>query len=148
MTTPLVRPVQEADLPEWKGLYQQYADFYQVPMPPEVLETVWRWLHDPQHETEGLVAEHNGRLVGLAHFRRMPSPLRGGDIGFLDDLFVAPEARGLRLGEALMERLRNLAQERGWAKVRWITADDNYRARGLYDRVGQKTGWNTYEITL
>ncbi len=148
MTPPVVlRAVQESDYPEWKALYQQYADFYQVPMPPEVLEAVWGWLQDPQHETEGLVAEDAGHLVGLAHFRRMPSPLRGSDIGFLDDLFVTPDARGERLGEALIARLEEIARERGWPKIRWITADDNYRARGLYDRVGQKTSWNLYEIT-
>jgi hypothetical protein len=30
--------------------------------------------------------------------------------------------------------------------VRWITAEDNARARRLYDRVAQKTHWVTYEI--
>ena len=30
--------------------------------------------------------------------------------------------------------------------VRWITAEDNYRARGLYDKVAQRTSWLTYDM--
>jgi hypothetical protein len=32
--------------------------------------------------------------------------------------------------------------------IRWITADDNYRGRTVYDRVADKTKWLTYEIKL
>ena len=45
--------------------------------------------------------------------------------------------------------LRAVAEEagrRGWGKVRWITADDNYRGRTLYDRVAARTMWVTYEM--
>ena len=85
--------------------------------------------------------------MGLAHWRRMPSPLRGADIGFLDDLFVDPAARGGNIGEALIGHVAGVARARGWGVVRWITADDNYRARALYDRLAKKTSWNLYELT-
>ena len=74
--------------------------------------------------------------------------MRACDIGFLDDLFVDPDERGQRLGEALIEELVKIAKSKGWPKIRWITSDDNYRARTLYDRVAQKTMWNTYEIVV
>ena len=143
-----VRPVQSTDFTDWVRLYRGYADFYQVPMTQTVLDTVWAWLMDEDHEVEGLVAVHETRLCGLAHIRRMPSPLRGVEIGFLDDLFVEPASRGNKVGEALFEALQALARQRGWSKIRWITADDNYRARALYDRVSNKTMWNTYEMTI
>jgi ribosomal protein S18 acetylase RimI-like enzyme len=130
----------------WWELYQGYADFYGRPSDDAHKETVWTWVMDPGHELEGYVALVDGRAMGLAHVRRMPSPLRGHDIGFLDDLFVDPAARGQRLGEALLDFLAALAAARGWGVVRWITADDNYRARGLYDRRAVKTTWNLYEM--
>lgn len=130
----------------WKLLYQGYATFYGRKLSDAHAARVWGWLFDPAHELEGLVALVDGAPRGLAHFRRMPSPLRGADIGFLDDLFVAPEARGLALGEALIGAVAAVARERGWGVVRWITADDNYRARGLYDRLARKTSWNLYEL--
>ena len=61
-------------------------------------------------------------------------------------LAVRPAARGAGVGEALLARLAEIAAERRWRRVRWITDDDNYRARTLYDRVAVKTGWNMYEM--
>ncbi len=142
-----IRPVDEALKPDWRRLYDGYASFYKRTMTDKIAETVWRWIHDPAHELEGIVAVRDGRAVGLAHFRRMPSPLRGADIGFLDDLFVDPAARGGRIGERLLLHLAELARARGWSVIRWLTADDNYRARSLYDRVARKAVWNVYELT-
>jgi GNAT superfamily N-acetyltransferase len=139
-------PVGEAHRAHWRVLFQGYADFYRRPSDDAHKDVVWGWLIDPAHELEGWVALRDGVPVGLAHVRRMPSPLRGCDVGFLDDLFVDPEARGGRVGEALLAFLADLARERGWPVIRWITADDNYRARTLYDRVARKTSWNLYEM--
>ena len=132
----------------WRALYEGYATFYKRTMTDEIAAAVWRWINDPGHEVEGAIALCDGIPVGLAHYRRMPSPLRGADVGFLDDLFVAPDARGGGVARALFAHLRAVAAERGWPVVRWLTADDNYRARALYDRVGAKTLWNTYEMTV
>jgi GNAT superfamily N-acetyltransferase len=137
----------EADRPEWRRLFQLYAEFYRMPMEEATAGRVWGWLQDPPHPVKGLVARgEDGRLLGLTHYRPMPSPLRGTDICFLDDLFVLPEARGGRVGEALIQAVVEEARRRGWPAVRWITAEDNARARSLYDRVAKKTHWVTYEI--
>ena len=37
--------------------------------------------------------------------------------------------------------------ERGWSIVRWTTADDNYRARAVYDELATRTTWITYDMT-
>ena len=146
MTDLAIRPAAPGDRAGWEKLFMAYAGFYRVPMTAETLETAWGWIHDPDHVVEALVAERNGALAGLAHYRAMPSPLRGAALGFLDDLYVDPAARGAGVGEALLARLAEIAAERRWRCVRWITADDNYRARTLYDRVAVKTGWNMYEM--
>ncbi|MFW5833813.1 MAG: GNAT family N-acetyltransferase [Pseudomonadota bacterium] len=147
MTVQIVA-VAEAHRAAWQRLYQGYADFYRRPSDDAHKAVVWGWLMDPAHELEGYVALLDGAPRGLAHVRRMPSPLRGQDIGFLDDLFVDPGARGHRLGEHLLDFVADLARKRGWGVVRWITADDNYRARTLYDRIATKTAWNLYEMQV
>jgi ribosomal protein S18 acetylase RimI-like enzyme len=88
----------------------------------------------------------DGRLIGLAHFRPFARPLSATTGGFLDDLFVAPEARGSGAAEALLAELKAIAGQRGWSVVRWITAEDNARARALYDRVATQTQWVTYDL--
>lgn len=141
-----IRRIAAADRDGWAPLYLGYGEFYGVPMDADTLATVWGWLMDDGHVLEGLLALQDGAPVGLAHYRAMPSPLRARAVGFLDDLFVAPAARGARIGEALFGRLSEIAAERGWPAMRWLTADDNYRARTLYDRIGRKTSWTLYEL--
>jgi len=143
-----IAPIAAHHKSKWRALYNGYAAFYRRPMNDAIAEQVWAWLFDKSHVVEGLVALSGGEAVGLAHYRSMPSPLRGADIGFLDDLFVAPEMRGGRLGEQLVERVRAIAGARGWVSVRWLTADDNYRARTLYDRVAAPTQWKVYELSV
>ena len=141
-----ILPLAAQHRADWERLYAGYAEFYRVTQTPEMRATVWGWIMDPAHEVNALVAEDAaGRAVGLAHYRPFARPLSASTGCFLDDLFVAPETRGQRVGEALIEALAALARERGWSVVRWITADDNYRARTAYDRVATRTMWITYD---
>lgn len=146
----IVKSTTNENFNDWCDLYRGYAKFYQVPMNENILETLFGWILDETHEVEGLLAflPDNEKPCGFAHIRRMPSLLRGIDIGFLDDLFVEPDTRGNNVGNALFDALQSLAKERGWPKIRWITADDNYRARNLYDKISNKTMWNTYEMEI
>lgn len=148
MTAPvsIVRPT-EADKPHWRRLFDGYATFYKREMNDAIAGKVWTWINDPKHAMECLIAKTpDGRVVGMAHVRAFPRPSMGATGGFLDDLFVDPEFRGQGVVDELMRALRELAAERGWAVIRWITADDNYRARSVYDRVGRKTHWVTYDM--
>ena len=143
-------PLAERHRPDWERLYAGYAEFYKVTQTPEMRAKVWGWIQDPAHEVEALVAEatDDGRAVGLAHFRPIARPLSASNGGFLDDLFVDPAFRGGRAADALIGRLAEIGRERGWSVIRWITADDNYRARGVYDRLAQRTMWITYDVKL
>lgn len=133
--------------PEWEELYAGYAKFYQREQTAEMRERVWGWLVDPTEELEGYLALNGeGRPVGLAHYREFTRPLAATRGCFLDDLFVEPAARGSGAAEALMQAIAEEAQSRDWSVVRWITMDDNYRARALYDRLSTRTAWLTYEF--
>lgn len=132
---------------EWEALYAGYANFYRTEQTPEMRARVWSWLHDETAELEALVAVNaDEKLIGLAHFREFSRPLSATKGGFLDDLFVTPEARGSGAARALLDALAAEARTRGWSVVRWITADDNYRARGLYDKLSTRTNWVTYDM--
>jgi GNAT superfamily N-acetyltransferase len=127
--------VSDSDKAEWRPLFDGYAQFYKTEMTDAVADVVWAWLLDPSHVLEGLlVRDANKRAAGFLHFRSCPRPLSGRDMGFADDMFIAPPARGTGAADALFERLRSIAMERDWPVVRWVTQHFNERGRGLYDR--------------
>ena len=142
-------PAEARHRAEWDALYAGYAAFYQVAQTPEMRDRVWSWIHDPAHETEAFVAEDgDGRAVGLAHYRPFARPLSATTGGFLDDLFVAPHMRGARVADALIAALAEEGRRRGWSMIRWQTAETNYRARAMYDRVAKLGPWRLYDIPL
>lgn len=148
MTDLIVRRATAGDRRGWDGLYAGYAAFYGVEQDDAMRDRVWSWIHNPGHDFLGYVAERDGALVGLAHVRVFARPLTASVGGFLDDLFVAPEARGAGVGRALIEAAAADGRERGWTVLRWITASDNATARALYDEVAAATRWVTYDIAL
>ena len=142
-----VRPLTAGDHDRWRVLYAAYAAFYRVEQTDEQAERTWSWLVDPAHEVEGLVVvDEADRVAGLAHVRPFARPLSATVGGFLDDLFVEEPARGTGAVDALLQALQERAVERGWSVVRWITADDNARARAAYERVAVRTSWVTYDL--
>lgn len=143
-----LRAPQNSDRERWGVLYRGYTDFYRVPPSEEAADLVWSWLMDPGHEVNCLLAEDaRRRVVGLAHYRPFARPLSASTGCYLDDLFVDPLERGSGAADALLAGLRDLAAERGWSVVRWITSDDNYRGRGKYDQYATRTPWITYDMT-
>lgn len=110
--------------------------------------------------------DDHGRLLGLAGFKTPDGAFAGGgwadmraiygvggvlwrapllallsrevdnDRFLLDGICVAPAARGLGVGSALMAAIENEARMRGYAYVRLDVIDSNWRARALYQRLG------------
>lgn len=65
---------------------------------------------------------------------------------YLEDLFVAPAARGGDLARRLIEATAAAARERGSDRLYWQTQQYNGAARSLYDTVGQLTSFVVYEV--
>lgn len=146
MTLTLLPPT-DADRADWERLYHGYAEYYGMPMDDAILDTVWGWLQSPDASLQGRLGRiPDGEAIALMHFRAMPSPLRGTQIGFLDDLFVTPAHRGSGAVDEMLAALREEARRQGWPFIRWITRENNYRARGVYDRHATRTDWLTYQL--
>ena len=142
----MIREIQLKDKERWEKLYKGYADFYKVEMNNQILQNVWNWLNDKNHELKGIGYEIDGKIVGLAHYRKLLSPLKGKYIGYLDDIFVDSEYRGQKIGEKLLNRIREISKTNDWNLVRWQTDEDNFTAKKLYDKVATKTKKNVYEL--
>ena len=73
----MIRYLEQKDRENWEKLYNGYADFYRVPINTEILDTLWNWLQDDNHIVNGICYELEGEIIGIAHYRTMPRPIKG-----------------------------------------------------------------------
>lgn len=97
-----------------------------------------RHLFGERPMAEVLIAEHGGAAVGFALFFHNFSTFEGKPGLYLEDLFVAPEARGAGAGKALLAHLAKLAVERGCARLEWSVLDWNQPAIDFYRSIGAR----------
>ena len=140
----------EHDLPELLGLVRAYLDFYEVDPSDEAMLALSRSLiADPQLEGVQFVArDADGAAIGFASLFWTWATTRGGRLGVMNDLYVAPQARGSGAAEALIEACRARCEQRGAVALEWQTAVDNHRAQALYDRVGGERSDRWLDYTL
>ena len=129
-----IRPLLSTDNERWLDLYKQYIIFYKSTLPDEQYELTWQRLNS-DFNINGLVAELDGQVVGLAHYIFRPSTWAENDFCYLEDLFTDPAVRGKGVGRALINELHKIAIDRGSKRLYWTTAPDNETARKLYDKV-------------
>lgn len=95
-------------------------------------------LFGPRPYAEVLIAEDDGAPLGFALFFHNFSTFEGRPGIYLEDLFVAPEARGKGAGKALLARLAALAIERDCARLEWSVLDWNTPAIDFYRSLGAR----------
>ncbi|SLN31166.1 Acetyltransferase (GNAT) family protein [Roseivivax jejudonensis] len=146
MTDVTLRPLADTDEAQWRALWTGYLDFYGATVSEAVYSATFARLCDPDRpQQRALVAETDGRLLGLVHVVFHPHNWRVEDVCYLQDLFVMPEARGTGLGRALIEAVYGMADAAGAPSVYWLTQDFNHEARQLYDRIATLTPFIKYQ---
>jgi len=145
-----IERVTETDLTELLPLMRAYCDFYEVaPSDDELLALSRALLADPEREGIQLLARNERHAVGFATIFWSWATTSAERIGVMNDLFVAPEARGTGLAAALIEACRVECAARGAGKLTWQTAPDNAAAMKLYDRVGaRREQWVDYWLPV
>jgi GNAT superfamily N-acetyltransferase len=143
-----VRPLRPADREAWEPLWSGYLAFYEASVDPDVTEATWRRFHDRDEPMHVLGAFMDGRLVGIVHFLFHRSTWTAGDYCYLQDLFTAPDARGLGAGRALIEAVYERARAAGGSRVYWLTHESNATARALYDTLADRPGFIQYRRNL
>jgi GNAT superfamily N-acetyltransferase len=156
MTTPensleIVRATLD-DLPLIVPLFEGYRQFYkQAPDP----EGAWRFLAAHFEENSSVIflafrVDEQGERHACGFTQLYPSfsstALK--KLWILNDLFVAPEARRLGAGRALLEAARVFALETQARGLTLKTAVDNHTAQSLYEDAGWKRDEQFYSYNL
>lgn len=148
----IIRDLVRADHDQWLPLWDGYNAFYgrsgATALPDAITATVWERFFDSAEPVHCIVAQDEGRLVGLAHFIFHRSTTMVGPICYLQDLFTSADARGRGVGRALIHAVYDRAGAAGATRVYWQTHETNLTARTLYDQVAERSGFIVYRKDL
>lgn len=128
-----IRPATPADVPVILGFVRDLAAFEREPDAVVATEPLLRdALFGADPAVEALIATIDARAIGFAIFYRTFSTWTGKRGIWLDDLYIAPEARGAGAGAALLRALAGIAVDRGYARFEWWVLDWNTPAIDFY----------------
>jgi GNAT superfamily N-acetyltransferase len=143
--------VTQADVGDLLPLFRAYCDFYEVtPSDEELLELCEALVADPEHEGVQLIGrDDHGAAVGFATIYWAWTTLSAARIGIMNDLYVAPSARGSGLAVDLIEACLEESRRHGAKQLSWQTAKDNARAQRVYERIGAtREEWVDYWLPV
>ncbi|MGI2070770.1 GNAT family N-acetyltransferase [Shewanella baltica] len=146
--TVTIEQVKETDFSLWLAHWRDYQIFYKVALSEAITQTTWRRFFDRQEPLYCAVAREGENLLGFVHFVFHRSTWAETEYCYLEDLFVAPAARGKLVGKQLIEFVQQAANERDCARLYWHTHETNHTAQKLYDWIGQKSGMIEYQMPL
>ncbi len=142
----MIRPLAPGDRAAWDVLWRDYLAFYETELPESVYDTTFSRLTSAEvPEMGAFVAEIGGIPHGLVHYIFHRHCWRAENVVYLQDLYVAPAARGQGAGRALIEAVYGVADAAGSPSVYWMTQEFNDTARRLYDRVARVTPFIKYQ---
>jgi ribosomal protein S18 acetylase RimI-like enzyme len=142
-----IRKIEEQDKEKWLELWNGYCEFYNMTLLNEVTEHLWGRILSKDSPVYSIVSENDsGEIYGMANFvvHESTSTLR--PICCLQDLFVAPHARSQGIGRKLIDWLLVEMKTANWSRVYWHTRENNYIARGLYDKFTKLNDFVRYVV--
>ncbi|MGI9390094.1 MAG: GNAT family N-acetyltransferase [Boseongicola sp.] len=140
-----IRGLKRSDEPHWRRLWRDYLAFYKTELPQEVFDVYFeRLLGNDPNDFHGLIAEIDGKPIGLTHYLFHRHGWKIENTCYLQDLYADPHVRGKGVGRALIEAVYSVADDAGSSSVYWLTQDFNAEARVLYDRIGKQTPFIVY----
>jgi GNAT superfamily N-acetyltransferase len=144
-----IASVTPDDLDALLPLVRAYCDFYETaPTDAALLDLSRALIADPGREGIQLIArDERSQAVGFATVFWSWDTTEGARIGIMNDLYVAPEARGTGLADRLIAECVERCRARGASRLEWLTGPENVRAQAVYARVhGEREPWLVYTL--
>lgn len=151
-SSPTIRRVLRTDFAQWLPLWEGYNAFYgrsgPTALSDEIVRITWMRFFDAYEPMHALVAEVDGKLLGLVHYIFHRSTITVEPVCYLRDLFTNEASRGKGVGRALIEAVYEQAKAAGAPQVYWQTHETNLTAMRLYDQVAERSGFVVYRKLL
>jgi GNAT superfamily N-acetyltransferase len=144
-----IRPARTEEVEEMLPLIRAYCEFYETVPNDKGIRRMFETLISDPDQGAVFIARDEGKAVGFATLDWKWSSLKGARIGYLEDLFVDPAARGRGIADTLIEVCANRCRKLGMPAMAWQTAPDNQRAQQVYNRTGAEADtYLEYDLEL
>jgi len=147
--TVTIRAIEARDEPRWRELWESYCLFYEREPSEARTRHAWARIMDAATPVHGVVAEDAREgVIGMANYVIHENTATLTPVCYLQDLFVDPGRRAAGVGKQLIDWLLAESKAQGWSRVYWHTRENNYRARGLYDKYTPHSGFLRYVVEI
>lgn len=142
-----IRRIETRDEARWCELWDSYCRFYEREPSAPITRHLWARIMDAASSVHGIVAERaDGAVIGIANYIIHENTSTLTPVCYLQDLFVDPQLRAGGTGKQLIDWLMAEMTAQGWSRLYWNTKENNYRARGLYDKYTPHSGFLRYVV--
>lgn len=145
-----IRLMTENDIPQvfqyMKALaiFEQYIDSFAI------TEQIVKEKGIENKDFYCLVADNHGQIAGMLVYYFLPYTAQNCPAIYMKELFVGEPFRNQKVGEKLMLKLKEIAQEHGCQTIKWTVAPWNEKGMKFYERLGatQNNDWINYELAV
>jgi GNAT superfamily N-acetyltransferase len=132
-----IREPVPSDRDEWDVLWNGYLVFYEATISQKHTDVLWERILDDDHPIRAYVAvrTEDSKLIGIVQFFPHLDTWEIEPVCYLQDLYVAKDARLKGVGADLIRVVKEHSDREGWVFVYWRTDEDNTTARYLYDKL-------------
>lgn len=143
-----IRKAGLSDLATVAPLFDAYRQFYGKASDPALATRFIRERLENGESAIFVARDGDGRGAGFVQLYPSFSSVSAQRTFILNDLFVAPAARGASVGRRLLEAASAFGRENGAIRLSLSTAHDNLPAQALYESLGWKRDEQFYVYTL
>jgi ribosomal protein S18 acetylase RimI-like enzyme len=133
----IIRKCEINDLPILVELCEKHAEFEQANYNPngkqELLKSA---IFSSNPKLFCLIVEINKKIGGYATYTYDFSTWDAKIFMYMDCLFIEENFRGYKIGEKIMENLKEIAENENCINIQWQTPTFNERAIKFYNRIG------------
>ena len=145
----VIRKAAEKDVETVHHFIHKLANFEELSDSCKITVDGLRKLMIDEKSLFALVAEVDGVPVGFAayYFFKIAT-FSGKKVLYLEDLYVSPEYRHLKIGYEIVKMLKTVAKDEDCSRLEWKCLEWNKNAINFYEKIGAQAseGWITYTI--
>ncbi|WP_333662677.1 GNAT family N-acetyltransferase [Chishuiella changwenlii] len=125
------------------AIFEKYIDVFAIT--PEIVKEKGFRKNPPDFYC--IIAEDNENIAGILVYYFLPYTAQNRPAIYMKELYVDEKYRGQKIGEELMNALKEEATLNNCTQIKWTVAPWNDSGKKFYERLGAKenTEWLNYE---